>query len=349
MNRLVLPVAAGLVWLALYFLISIDPAAAQSRRIVDSAGRTVDVPGRINRVLAAGPPASVLVYALAPEKMAGWVREPSAADKEFIAEAYRNLPVHGRLTGKGSTASIETVLSMKPDVIIDVGSVDATYASLADRVQEQTGVAYVLLDGSFGNTARTLRTAADILGVGARGDELAGYAEAALDRLRTELAGVPDDERPRVYYGRGPDGLETGLAGSINTEVLDAAGAKNVAAAAGRGGLANVSIEQVLSWNPDVVLTLDQTFQRAVAMDPLWANVNAVKAGRVYRAPTAPFGWFDAPPGINRIVGVAWLTAVLYPGRGDVDLEAETRAFYRLFYHVDLTDAQIDRLLAGAR
>ena len=169
-----------------------------------------------------------------------------------------------------------------------------------------------------------------------------------MNDLNTKLAAIPQDKRPRVYYGRGPKGLETGLAGSINTEVLEAAGAVNVADTAGKGGLANVSVEQVLAWNPDVVLTLDSGFQAEVGKDPSWAGVNAVKNGRIYRAPTLPFGWFDSPPGINRLIGVPWLTSVLYPGGTSPDLRATTKTFYKLFYHVDLNDGQLDTLLAGA-
>jgi iron complex transport system substrate-binding protein len=64
--------------------------------------------------------------------------------------------------------------------------------------------------------------------------------------------------------------------------------------------------------------------------------------------PALPFGWFDAPPGVNRTLGVAWLTAVLYPDRTTADLRADVREFFRLFYHVEPTEAQIDGLLAGA-
>src|SRR5690606_33925883 len=79
------------------------PVLAQTRTIVDSAGRSVEVPAVPQRVLAAGPPASVLLYALAPEKMVGWVREPGAGEKPFLAEPYRDLPTYGRLTGRGNT------------------------------------------------------------------------------------------------------------------------------------------------------------------------------------------------------------------------------------------------------
>lgn len=336
-----------LLQLVLAALLVLAPAVSVPAQtlFVDDAGRTVELPERIERVMAAGPPASVLLYALAPDKMVGWVSAPSEAARPFIAEPYRDLPAHGRLTGRGGTANIEAVLAMQPDIIIDVGTIDDTYASLADRVQEQTGIPYLLLAGRFADSAGTIRKTGALLGESERAGELAGYADAALRQLDAVMAAVPESERPHVYYGRGPEGLETGLAGSINMEVLDAVGAVNVAASAGAGGLANVSIEQVLSWDPDVILTLDATFHRSVAGNPLWAGIRAVENGRVYRAPAAPFGWFDTPPGINRLMSAAWLATVLYPEHAGIDLRSETREFYRLFYHVDLTGEQVDALL----
>lgn len=324
-------------------------AAAQTRTFVDGAGRTVEVPERVERVMAAGPPASVLLYALAPDKMTGWVMTLSDEARAFIGERWRDLPVHGRLTGRGGTANIEAVLAMKPDLIVDVGVVDATYASLADRVQEQTGIPYVLIDGRFEHTADILRTFGDLLGEEQRAGALAAYAEDAMAQLAAVVAGVPEGERPRVYYGRGPQGLETGLSGSINTEMLEVAGAVNVASSAGAGGLANVSVEQVLAWKPDVVLTLDPAFHASVSGDTMWSQVPAVRNGRVHRVPALPFGWFDSPPGVNRLMSAWWLAGVLYPERTDVDLVARTREFYHLFYHVELEDSQIDALMDGAQ
>lgn len=333
---------------AMLFVVLSQSGFAQTRTFVDAAGRSVELPVAIHRAMAAGPPASVLLYAMAPDKMVGWVRAPSPEEKPFLATPYRDLPAHGRLTGKGNTANIEAVLALKPDVIIDVGTVDGTYASLADRVQQQTGIPYVLIDGRFAKSTDSLRKLGDVLGEPARADELVRFADEATRRLDTAVKAVPAGERPRVYYGRGLDGLETGLAGSINTEVLEAVGATNVADAAGAGGLARISMEQLLAWNPDIILTLDRNFQAKVTTDPVWASITAVRNHRVYQAPALPFGWFDAPPGINRIIGVAWLTSVLYPGRADIDLRHETKDFYRLFYHVELTEPQLDSLLATA-
>lgn len=320
---------------------------ADARTFVDAGGRTVEVPDRIGKVFVAGPPASVLVYALAPEKLAGWVREPGEKAKKYLLPEARDLPTYGWLTGRGGTANVEAVLAAKPDLIIDVGTVNETYISLADRVQEQTGIPYVLIGGRFADTPGTLRQAGALLGESARGEELARFAEKRLADIQSLLADVPEGERPRVYYGRGPKGLETGLSGSINMEILEMAGAANVAAAAGKGGLTEVSLEQVLAWKPEVILASDAGFAEAVRSDPSWSGVPAVQAGRVYKAPDVPFGWFDSPPGINRLIGLAWLRSVLYPDAGTTDLRAEVREFFKLFYHVDLKEADLDALLAN--
>ncbi|RDJ15808.1 iron ABC transporter substrate-binding protein [Rhizobium grahamii] len=331
----------------LLFLLAFLPLA-EARTITDAAGRKVEIPDRIERVMAAGPPASVLAYVLAPEKLAGWVRAPGDAEKAYLLPAVRDLPVFGQLTGKGGTANIEAVLSAKPDLILDVGTVNATYSSLADKVQAQTGIPYVLIDGSFAGSAETLRKVGDILGVSERGETLATYAEAKLADLKQKLAMVPADKRPHVYYGRGAEGLETGLSGSINLEILEAAGATNVAAAAGKGGLTQVSLEQILGWNPDTILAASGKFAAAVKSDPLWANVEAVKQGRVFVTPSLPFGWFDSPPGINRLIGIAWLEKLLYPDVFTADLSGEVREFYKLFYQVELTDEQLAALIKGS-
>lgn len=336
------------IWAFTVLLVLGFGATAEARPFTDAAGRTVEIPNKVERVLTAGPPASVLIYSLAPEKLVGWVREPSAAEKPYLLPAVRDLPAYGRLTGKGGTANIEAVLAAKPDLIIDVGTVDATYASLADKVQQQTGIPYVLIDGSFAKTPETLKQAGDLIGASTRAGELAAYAETTLKELDEKLATIPEDRRPRVYYGRGAEGLETGLAGSINLEILGAAGAVNVAAAAGKGGLTNVSLEQVLQWDPSIILAADGKFAEKVRTDPLWSGVTAVKEGRVVQTPSLPFGWFDSPPGINRLVGIRWLEHLFYPADFKGDLSTEVHDFYKLFYQVDLTDEQLDALLRTA-
>jgi len=109
--------------------------AALAREVIDSAGRKVEVPDRIERVMAAGPPASVLIYMLAPEKMIGWNLKPREDELPYLAPIVRDLPEIGRLTGRGNTANLETVMNAKPGIILDFGSVNATYVPIDIRAE----------------------------------------------------------------------------------------------------------------------------------------------------------------------------------------------------------------------
>ena len=108
-----------------------------------------------------------------------------------------------------------------------------------------------------------------------------------------------------------------------------------------------MSLEQVLAWDPEVIVTIDQDFAQRVRSDPNWASVAAVRAGRVHLSPKLPFGWVDFPPSVNRLVGLPWLGKVLYPDRFPEDLRQVTRDFYARFYHVTPTDEQVEQVLAG--
>jgi iron complex transport system substrate-binding protein len=335
--------------LAAVILLLGSPGQSQAARLVtDSAGRQVEVPERIERVFPAGPPAMVFLYVLAPETLLGWTREFRGDEAAYVAEPYRDLPVLGRITGRGGDANLEVVLAAKPDLIFDFGSVAPTYVSLADRVQVQTGIPYVLIDGRFANTAPALRLMGEILDVEERAERLAAYTEATFADIDALLAKIPQEDRPQVYLARGPEGLETGVRGSINTEIIERVGAVNVADAPGQRGIVNVSVEQVLLWNPEVVVTWDDRFYTRVWDDPFWQGTDAVQSRRVYLSPSEPFGWIDRPPSINRLLGMRWLASVLYPEQLQGDLRAMTREFYRLLYQVDLSEERLDALLAGA-
>ncbi|HZA67815.1 MAG TPA: iron ABC transporter substrate-binding protein [Geminicoccaceae bacterium] len=335
---------------ALAALLALAHGAAAERTVTDSAGRQVAVPDRIERVFAAGPPASILLYILAPDRMIGWPRAPHPEELPYIAPEYRDLPEVGWLTGRGDTVNLEILLQSKPDLIFDFGSVRDTYVSLAERVQAQTGIPYILIDGTFANTAAAVRLLGTVLGVEERAERIAAYVEATFSQIDRALAAVPQEERPRVYLARGPSGLETGLQGSINTEIIERVGGVNVAVdpSGVRRGIVQVPIEQVVVWNPDTVITWDRTFYESVWTDFYWQGVDAVAKERVYLSPTAPFGWIDRPPSLNRMIGLKWLAGLFYPEHVNQDLREVTRSFYDLFYHVDLTDAELDRLLRWA-
>lgn len=333
-------------WIALFFLI-LTSTAAMAETFTDAAGRVVNVPDTINKVAAAGPPAEALLLILAPEKLAGWVTPKSDKDKGFMLDSAANLPVLGRLTGKDSDAAIAAIKKAKPDLIIDVGDVDASYKALADKVQKATGIPYVLIDGKLANTADSLEAVGNLLNLDNRPDTLSASVKGELDDLSNALLKVPQKDRAKIYYGRGKDGLQTGPEGSINTEFIDVVGAVNVAAKAGKGGLVKVTAQQVADWNPDIIIAEDPAFLASVMKDPAWAGIKAVKDKKVYLLPSSPYGWLDGPPGVNRMMGILWLESILYPKQFDGDILPDLRQFYNLFYQVDLLDGQIDDLFEG--
>lgn len=263
-------------------------------------------------------------------------------EAEFFPQRYAKLPELGRLTGRGNTANVEVVLNAKTDLIVDIGSTGATYASLASQVQEQTRIPYALFDGGIEATPAALRALGRLMGNEREAERLAAWYENELAQVKQRVSKV--STHPLVYYGRGVSGLQTGGKGSINVEVLDVLGARNAAAEA-RAGLATVSFEQVILWDPEVILTTDSNYWKSVWTDQRWRAVKAVSAKRVYLSPHLPFGWFDFPPGANRLLGLWWTGKLLYPQAFDVDLRAKVSEFHRLFYHREPTAAQLDALL----
>jgi iron complex transport system substrate-binding protein len=321
------------------------PDLARAASVIDSAGRSVPVPARVERVFTAGPPAAIMLYTLAPDLLLGWPRANRPEECAYMLPDICARPEVGRITGRGNTANLETVLALRPDLILDVGATSETFVSLAARVQDQTGIPYALLDGRFLALPLAYQKLGQLIARQPEAEGLADYTHRTLAAITERVANVTAEQRPRVYYARGPRGLVTGLGGSINVETIELIG-RNVAGGT-PGGLANVSIEQVLLWNPDVIVTIDQEFFAIVRTDPSWSSVKAVRDNQVHLSPKMPFGWVDFPPGVNRLIGLWWLAKILYPDRFPEDLRMLTREFYTRFYHVTPTDAQIDQVLAG--
>ena len=135
---------------------------------------------KVERVYAAGPPASVLVFAIAPDKLVGWTRAFRPDEAQFVPERYAQLPELGRLTGRGNTANVEVVLKAKSELIVDVGSTGASLVSLAEQVQSQTGIPYLLFDGRIDATPATLRALGKLMGNADNAEKLAAWYEQEL-------------------------------------------------------------------------------------------------------------------------------------------------------------------------
>src|SRR6201987_5077287 len=176
---------------------------AGAASVTDGAGRAMMVPSRVARVFPAGPPAAIFLYTLAPELLIGWPRANRPEEREFLLPDVGGRPEVGRITGRGNTANLEVVLALKPDLILDVGSVNPTYISLADRVQQQTGIPYAVLAGRFEGIPLSYRTLGALIGQSEQGEGLARNVEDTLKKIAQRMGAIAPSQRPGVYYARG--------------------------------------------------------------------------------------------------------------------------------------------------
>jgi iron complex transport system substrate-binding protein len=146
----------------------------------------------------------------------------------------------------------------------------------------------------------------------------------------------------------GPSGLNVLSSGIYHSEFLDWM-TDNMAvvdnpAARGSGNEAN--FEQILLWDPEVILFAPSSMYDKAASDPAWRELRAIKSGAYYEVPTGPYNWMGIPPSINRYLGMIWLFKILYPENASFDMYTEVAEYYRLFYDYELTREQFARLTA---
>jgi iron complex transport system substrate-binding protein len=314
---------------AILILAMIWSATAGAAEVVDSAGRIVQVPDRVVHVAPAGPPASVLLEALAPDLMIGWPSPLPDAARAILSPEAAKLPQIPRLTGREDVA--EKIKALHPDLILDYGTVSPRYAELAQTTQERTGVPTLLLDGALDKIPETFRRLGIILHREDRAETLARFAEALLS-LPASTA------HPRVLYARGADGLTVAAPGTDVTAVFTRLGWQ-VLAPDGEGTFRTSSIEAIRGLDPDVLIFSDPAMHDTLVHADAWKTVRAVRDGHALVSPAVPFGWVEEPPSINRLIGLAWLE-----GRDPVTLAALSNAI--VYGHV-LTPAERDGVLSG--
>lgn len=325
-------------------------AEKATRTITDSAGRQVEVPVEISTVAPSGPVAQMVLYTLNPDKLVGWSREPNETTKKYMDQKYWDLPSFGMFYG--DTFNLEALMAAKPDVIIDIGEPKDSIATDMDDIQKRTGIPTIFVEAKLDTTADAYLMLGDLLDEKKHAKKLAEYSKQTMEDAKKFAASIPEDERVTLYQGLGDAGLNTNGKGSFHSEIIDVAGIENVAVldkAASKGGGNEVSMEQLLLWNPDMLLFAPgSVYDKVAAKDPLWKDLQATQNGNVYEVPEGPYNWLSFPPSVNRILGVKWLGNLAYPDVFKYNMIKETKEFYQLFYHYDLTDEEAKELLSNS-
>lgn len=327
-------------------------ASSTTKTIEDMAGRSLIVPDKIDKVFCTSATGSIVIYTLCPEKLVGWNYDLSPVEKKYILPDYQELPNLGGWFAK-NTGNIEEILKIAPDIVISLGVINDAERSNADQIEQQLDIPVLLVDGELTEMDRTYEYLGELLGMESEAQQLADYCRQTVDEVTAKAEQIPEDERVRVYYAEGADGLETDPQGSIHTQVLDLVGGNNVAEVSIEGGqgLAKVSLEQVLAWDPDLIISWNDArggCYSEIIDSSKWKEIKAIKENQVYQIPHGPFSWFDRPWSVNRVLGMKWAAEVLYPELFHYDLRAEAKEFYEKFYHYQLTEEELDELLEGA-
>lgn len=342
--------------LAVVMVLSLAACGTQSnpqtddttRVFTDSVGREVEVPAQIDKVALSGPMAQIVLFALCPDKLVGVSNAWSTEAEQYLDEKYFTMPEIGQLYGGKGELNPETLLQSGAQIVIDVGEPKGSIAEDLDALQEQTGIPFVHITATTETTGDAYRMLGDLLNMKDEAETLAAYCEKVYDRT-VSIAGSA--EKANVLYVTGDMGQNVIAAGSYHAEILDLL-TNNLAVVdepSSKGTGNEVSMEQILTWDPDVVIFAPESIYDTVADDAAWQSVTAIKNGAYYEVPFVPYNWMGFPPSVQRYLGMMWLSKVLYPdATAEYDLFSDVQEYYKLFYHCDLTQAQYDALVANS-
>ena len=325
-------------------------ATSETREFTDSAGRTVEVPAVIDRIAPSGHTANQVLLTMAPEKKVGLSQELSEDQQKYLGVDTSDLPVFGAIFGAKGDLNKEAIAAADPRVIIDTGVLDDDVASGLDQLQEELGIPCVFIETNMDDYGASYEKLGELLGMEERGNELSEYCQNAYDEVVDVMSTISDDERANVLYLLGEDGTNVIAKGTQQAEVVDLV-ADNLAVMdnpSNTGMGSETSLEQIALWNPDIIVFASGSIYDTVADDPAWDGIAAIDNGNYYEAPGTPYNWLNSPPTVNQVMGMQWLPRLLYPDKFDDSIADVTKSYYSTFYGYDLSDEELDELIANA-
>lgn len=314
-------------------------------QFTDSSGREVELPKNIERIAPSGPLAQIVLYTLCPEKLVGLASDISDKQFDYIDRKYASLPVFGNFYA--DTLNLESVMVADPQIVIDIGEPKSNISEDMTGIQDKTGIPTIFVQMEMDSMVSAYRTLGEITGETEQAQKIIDYIETTFLETKQKADIIPESDRVKVYYGQ-DKGLTAVVQGTVHSDVIETVGGLNVTVLEEsiRGGAADISMEQLMLWNPDVILFAPDSIYDAAGSRGEWQGLSAIKSNKFYEIPEGPYNWMGRPPSVNRVLGVKWLSNLLYPDVFQYDMVKETQEFYKLFYHCDVTEEQVKTLLS---
>ena len=311
----------------------IGTTEATQRTITDAMGRQVTVPEKIDSVVCVGVgalryscyvgAAGLVVGVEDYEVKAGMTRLYQYVNYD----KFKNLPVIGT-NGEPYT---EEIINLAPQVIVMSKSASVE----ADTLQAQTGTPVVVVPGSDSaldeNCYETIRILGELYGMQTRADELTAYLQDIRADLDSRTKDIPEEEKPSVYVGgvsfKGHHGFEGTEAGYGPFTLIHA---KNLADTTGQTGAFNIDLEQVLSWDPDIIFVdfngMNLIKEDYVGNADYYKALTAVQEGKVY----SQISFRSSASNLETALADAYYAAcVIYPQQfADVDPVAKAEEIF---------------------
>ena len=327
-----------------------EEGTADTVMFTDSCGRTVELPAQIDRIAPSGPMAQIVLFALCPDKFVGLASEWDPEADQYIDTEYYNLPTLGQLYGSSAgELNLESLAAADPQVIIDIGEPKDSIVEDMDAITEQLGIPAVHIDAYTATMGDTYRMLGELLGMEEEAAVIADYCDEIYGNTVSMMEAI-GDSKANILYCLGDQGLNVIAQNSYHAEVIDLM-TNNLAVVdspSSKGTGNEVDMEQLLLWNPDIIIFAPDSYYDQVADDPVWQDLTAIQNGNYYEVPFGPYNWMGFPPSVNRYLGMLWMGALLYPDQIDYDLYTEVARYYDIFYHCTLTQEQFDALTANS-
>lgn len=324
-------------------------SAPATRTVTDHSGATVTIPGQINAVAFEQIPLVTTYVAhfdgKAPNIVATSKSLVNMMDKTMLAEiAPEALTVDTSFDNQG-TINAETLLTKKPDVVFNNARNQPNRRSL-----EAVGLPVVGFDTMGAPTetyVKWLRLLEDVYGEPGKNDAKIAYGEKLITDARARVARVPAQQKRTVLVvmraNQGTLTVAGGTKGWFTDKWAETMNFTNVTEASPEGQM-QVNAEQLLAWDPDVILVAGRGMSSMTAQEILQnkiegidlSSLRSVKQGDVYSTELGMWNWFTPNP--DAPVVANWLGAKLYPAQfSDVDLVAMTQEYYQQMYHHTVT------------
>lgn len=315
--------------------------------VTDQLGRKVTLPDNVSRaVVLQHQTLNLAVQMNATGKIVGildqW-KQQLGANYVRLAPELAKLPMPGGLT----KINIEALLQLKPDAVFVTSYAPAEMIGQIEKAGIPV-IAISLLTAPPGEAAKISPVVADeeaaiesgfaegvrligtVLDRKAEAEALIATAITKRKLIAERLASVAPAQRVSAYMAN-PD-LTTYGSGKYTGIMMKRAGAVNVAAAL--QGFKQVTMEDVLKWNPAVIFVQERYPQVVdeIRQAPAWQPIEAVRTGRIYLMPEYAKAWGHPMPEAMAL-GELWMAKKLYPDRfADIDMQAEADTYYRRFY-----------------